>query len=123
MWTEAGVRLLIAAFPPDGCTIGLYTAGERQPEMTALRGTYRRLPLPAAPWVVTKHADGGWIVSGPEIGFTGFVARHPARGVLIFQGQTLLYASPFADGLPRVLLSEADRLDVTPAVILREIDP
>jgi hypothetical protein len=117
MWTEAGARLLIADFPPDGCTIGLYTIGDQQPEMVATRGTYLRQPS-GNRWQARRES-GVWIMTGPEVAFTGFVTRTAAIGWLLYRAQTVLCFAPFADNAPRSLFDEADRLVVTPQLLIR----
>jgi hypothetical protein len=117
MWTEAGARLLIADFPPGGCTIGLYTIGTGQPEMVATRGAYRRQPA-GNRWQAQQES-GVWIMTGPEVAFMGFVTRTAAIGWLLCRAQTVLCFAPFADDAPRSLLDEADRLIVTPQLLIR----
>jgi hypothetical protein len=117
MWTEAGARLLIADFPLEGCTIGLYTIGAGQPEMVATRGAYRR-QLAGNRWQAQQES-GVWVMTGPEAIFTGFVSRTAAIGWLLYRAQTVLCFVPFTDNAPRSLFDEADRLVVTPQLLIR----
>ena len=112
MWTDAGVRILFANFPPEGCTIGLFTVGAGQPEMVATRGAYRR-QMAGERWQA-RQESGVWMLIGPEVVFTGFVSRAAAIGWLLMRGGLVLCAAPFTDSTPRTLLDEADRLIVTP---------
>ncbi|TAK93066.1 hypothetical protein EPO05_07320 [Patescibacteria group bacterium] len=66
------------------------------------------------------HDGAQWVLTGPEVLFTGFVSREGAVGFMVFQSATLLFWAPFADGQPRTLIDEADRLFVTPQLLFRE---
>lgn len=119
MWTEAGIAVLIASFPPPGCVIGLY-AGDDQRELAATRGLYRRQPLAGAPWQSTEVA-GVTLLTGPETVFTGFVGHAPASGFLVLRDDVVLFWAPFLDGIARPVVAEVDQLRVIPYLTLKAI--
>lgn len=111
-----GTRALLALITHADTYVGLLTAPDV--EMTAQRGVYARVRIPAGGWAETEKG-----IEGPKVTFTGFVTSAPAVGTFLSMSARgpILFASPFTIVKERSILAEVDDLDVTPTLALEDV--